>query len=72
MKEHQQAVNKNDPLSHIAKHRRETGHTMDIDNPAILYNEKNLNRRLFLESWATNDNTINRCRELNDIYSALK
>ena len=68
---HRKAVEKNDPLSNIVSHANETGHHMNINDTKILYRSNRLTQRLFLESWATNDNTINRCKELSNIYENL-
>ena len=63
---------KNNPRSHVFQHQRDTGHSMDLDATQILYHAKNTEKRMFLESWATNANSLNRAKELNDAYVALR
>ena len=71
--EHQRDVRlKNNPRSNVLQHVRDTGHSMDFESTKILYYEQNSEKRLFLESWATNINTLNRAKDLNPAYAALK
>ena len=45
---------------------------MDLENPEVLYKEPMRRKRLFLEAFATNDNSINRCIEINPVYRGLR
>ena len=58
--------------SHIVQHQEETNHSIDFDNTKILYRSEIWDQRLFLESWSTNERTLNRAIELNDVYTALR
>ena len=62
----------NNPRSNVFQHVRDNGHSMDIDATKILYHASHTGKRMFLESWATNANTLNRAKELNGAYTALK
>ena len=62
----------NNSRSNVFQHQRDTGHSMDLTATKILYHAPQLGKRLFLESWATNANTLNRAKDLNNAYSALR
>jgi hypothetical protein len=43
---------------------------MNFDKCEVIYNEKSLDKRLFLEAWASKDSTFNRHIDINPIYKA--
>ena len=54
------------------KHQFQTGHLMDLSNPEILYKESIRGKRLFLEAYATKNDSINRCIEINPVYRGIR
>ena len=70
--EHQNAVARRDPLSHIFRHIQDTGHTFDWGDPTVLGQESNTNRRKVLESFFTqkNPHAINRSLTVPIAYLA--
>ena len=72
MSEHTHDIDRMNESSRVAMHERDTGHDMNVEDCKILYKAKRLNQRLFLESWSTNDISLNRCIDLNPVYSACR
>ena len=48
----------------------EKDHCMNFNECKVIYNERTLDKRLFLEAWASNSLTFNRHIDINPIYSA--
>jgi hypothetical protein len=68
--EHQKDIKNNKKQSRVAMHVKENGHNMNFDECKIIYNERYMDKRLFLEAWASNDSTFNRHIDINPIYKA--
>jgi hypothetical protein len=43
---------------------------MNFDECKIIYNERSMDKRLFLEAWASGESTFNRHLDINPIYAA--
>jgi hypothetical protein len=69
--EHQKDITKCKEQSRVAMHVKENDHKMNFDECKIIYNEKSMDKRLFLEAWASNESTFNRHIEINPIYRAV-
>ena len=70
--EHQRAVNRKDQSSAIYRHGTEQQHEMDWQGAEVVYRDKRKNNRLFLEAWASDGNSINRCLNLNSLYEGAR
>ena len=62
VKEHKRAITKDDKLSLIAAHRRETNHDFDFDDTKIIDCSANWNQQTFLEAW----HSINKPNSINE------
>jgi hypothetical protein len=70
LSEHNRDIDKCKEQSRVAMHVKENDHRMNFDECKVIYNERSLDKRLFLEAWASNDNTFNRHVDINPIYKA--
>ena len=68
--EHHKDIEKCKEQSRVAMHVIENNHCMNFNECKVIYNERTLDKRLFLEAWASNDSTFNRHIDINPIYRA--
>ncbi|XP_076069802.1 uncharacterized protein LOC143041681 [Oratosquilla oratoria] len=64
IKQHQRAA--------IYRYCQEEQHEMDWENVGVKYRNNKKGERLFLEAWASDSNSVNRCINLNPIYKGAK
>ena len=65
-------MNRKDQSSAIYRHSEEQHHEMDWQGAEVKYKGKGKSVRLFLEAWASDENSVNRCVSLNPIYKGAK
>ena len=72
VQEHQRAINRKDISSAIFKHCEEHRHEVDWQGAEVVYRDSRKSSRLFLEAWASDSTSINRCINLNPVYQASR
>ncbi|BHF57189.1 hypothetical protein SprV_0100013000 [Sparganum proliferum] len=70
--EHMRAVRRMDPLSLVAEHCADSGHTFAFQNAKILGRGNDRVARETIEAWHTETTSINRCVALPEAYQALR
>nr|VZI00979.1 unnamed protein product [Spirometra erinaceieuropaei] len=70
--EHMRAVRRMDPLSLVAEHCANSGHTFAFQNAEILGRGNDRITRETIEAWHTGANSINRSVALPEAYQALR
>ncbi|BHF62888.1 hypothetical protein SprV_0200587600 [Sparganum proliferum] len=70
--EHMRAVRRMDPLSLVAEHCADSGHTFAFQNVKILGRGSDRVARETIEAWHTGTTSINRCVALPAAYQALR
>ncbi|XP_076049349.1 uncharacterized protein LOC143030029 [Oratosquilla oratoria] len=70
--EHRRAVGRKDKSSAIFRHCDDRQHEMDWQNAGVRYKAGGKGARLFLEAWASDHKSINRCVTLNALYEGLR
>ncbi|VDL88328.1 unnamed protein product [Schistocephalus solidus] len=70
--EHVRAVRRMDPLSLVAEHCANSGHTFAFQNAEILGRGIDRVTRETIEAWHTEPTSINRCVALPAAYQALR
>ncbi|BHF74006.1 hypothetical protein SprV_0401709000 [Sparganum proliferum] len=70
--EHMRAVRRMDPLSVVAEHCTNSGHTFALQNAEILGRGNDRITRETIEAWHTGANSINRSVALPEAYQALR
>ncbi|BHF74417.1 hypothetical protein SprV_0501750300 [Sparganum proliferum] len=70
--EHMRAVRRMDPLSLVAEHCANSGHTFALQNAEILGRGNDRITRETIEAWHTGANSINRSVALPEAYQALR
>ncbi|VDL96412.1 unnamed protein product [Schistocephalus solidus] len=70
--EHVRAVRRMNPLSLVAEHCANSGHTFAIQNAEILGRGNDCITRETIEAWHTEPTSINRCIALPAAYQALR
>uniref|UniRef100_A0A0X3Q2C9 GIY-YIG domain-containing protein n=1 Tax=Schistocephalus solidus TaxID=70667 RepID=A0A0X3Q2C9_SCHSO len=70
--EHMRAVRRMDPLSLVADHCADSGHTFAFQNAEILGRGSDRVARETIEAWHTGTTSINRCVTLPTAYQALR
>ncbi|BHF66404.1 hypothetical protein SprV_0200942100 [Sparganum proliferum] len=70
--EHMRAVRRMDPLSLVAEHRADSGHTFAFQHVEILGRGNDRIARETIEAWRTGTTSINRCVALLVAYQALR
>ncbi len=73
VKEHKRCIANKDTSKKIAVHHLETEHQMNWEGASCLEFASNYNKRMFLESWHTEDekNCINICHKMPGVYLSL-
>ncbi|VDM06078.1 unnamed protein product [Schistocephalus solidus] len=66
------AVRRMDPLSLVAEHCADSGHTLAFQNAKILGRGIDRVARETIETWHTGTTSINRCVTLPTAYQALR
>ncbi len=73
IKEHRSAIrNYNMKASILASHCVDAGHMFDLAETKILSNASSWTTRLFKKPWLSNTNSIDKCIELQPVYSVLR
>ncbi|BHF80808.1 hypothetical protein SprV_0702393600 [Sparganum proliferum] len=70
--EQMRAVRRMDPLSLVAEHCADSGHTFAFQNAKILGRGNDRVARETIEAWHTETTSINRCVALPEAYQALR
>nr|VZI36231.1 unnamed protein product [Spirometra erinaceieuropaei] len=70
--EHMRVVRRMDPLSLVAKHCANSGHTFAFQSAEILGRGNDRVTKETIEAWHTGTNSINRCVALPEAYQALQ
>nr|VZI04109.1 unnamed protein product [Spirometra erinaceieuropaei] len=70
--EHMRAVRRMDPLSLVAEHFADAGHTFAFQHAKILGRKNDRIARESIEAWHTGTTSINRCVALRIAYQALR
>nr|VZI43838.1 unnamed protein product [Spirometra erinaceieuropaei] len=72
VEEHMRAVRRMDPLSLVAEHCADAGHTFAFQHAEILGRRNDRIARETIEAWHTGTTSINRCVALPAAYQALR